>query len=523
MVAGATGRDDGPVTVESPTLTRPSAGRIVAGVAAGVAHRLGVDPILVRIGFVALVLTSGPIGFVLYAAGWFLMPLATSDRRRSRPEGSPVAGRRSSPPTVVLVILGIVAILAIDRLPLNLGGLPVLLIVAGSLLFWWSTRDPRRSVDPVARRRGSPGRERAAMSSTRLDHTTVGEPSFGDPTFGGDTALDDDDPWGPEPFGRSTWGDRWVDDPWADHDRDDRTWAGADRDAVVWDDDDLDDPGRDAERRSHVCFSGPPWALRGHRHGPCASHHHDRRPRGGRWARAEGPVVVDAPPRVRLTLLTLGALVVGGGVLAGLAAQGVAVDPRLAAIGGLAVIGFALMLGSWLGRPSGLMPIGLLVVVGLTLTSVVDLPIGAGIGEREYRPTTVAALADRYELLIGELTVDLSELDPAELARAGDEHHVRVAATMAEVVVIVPRGVDVDIRARGWLGDISIPGAHDEGGGLELRQRIESESDTTLVLDARVGLGELTVRQAPLTADPPTPTAASTTAPSPAPSTTVLR
>ena len=52
---------------------RSSDDRVVAGVSAGVARHLNIDPIIVRIGFVALTFI-GLSGLVLYLAAWFLLP-----------------------------------------------------------------------------------------------------------------------------------------------------------------------------------------------------------------------------------------------------------------------------------------------------------------------------------------------------------------------------------------------------------------------------------------------------------------
>lgn len=46
---------------------------MVAGVASGLADYFGVDPTLVRIGFVALALVGG-LAVPLYLAGWLLIP-----------------------------------------------------------------------------------------------------------------------------------------------------------------------------------------------------------------------------------------------------------------------------------------------------------------------------------------------------------------------------------------------------------------------------------------------------------------
>jgi phage shock protein C len=76
-----TARDTAPMAMLSDArrslsaqgLVRPRRGRIVAGVAAGVARRYGVSPWLVRLLFVASLLLPGP-QFVIYIALWILMP-----------------------------------------------------------------------------------------------------------------------------------------------------------------------------------------------------------------------------------------------------------------------------------------------------------------------------------------------------------------------------------------------------------------------------------------------------------------
>jgi phage shock protein PspC (stress-responsive transcriptional regulator) len=54
-------------------LRRPAEGRMIAGVAAGVARSLGIDPVIVRVAFLVLALAGGA-GVPLYIAGWLLIP-----------------------------------------------------------------------------------------------------------------------------------------------------------------------------------------------------------------------------------------------------------------------------------------------------------------------------------------------------------------------------------------------------------------------------------------------------------------
>jgi phage shock protein PspC (stress-responsive transcriptional regulator) len=54
-------------------LERPTGGRWVAGVAAGLGGHFGLDPVLMRVIF-AVTAFIGGIGVLAYLAGWLLMP-----------------------------------------------------------------------------------------------------------------------------------------------------------------------------------------------------------------------------------------------------------------------------------------------------------------------------------------------------------------------------------------------------------------------------------------------------------------
>jgi phage shock protein PspC (stress-responsive transcriptional regulator) len=58
----------------SAPLNRATNGRMVAGVAAGLASHFGVDVLIVRIGFVVAAIAGGGIGIPLYLACLLLIP-----------------------------------------------------------------------------------------------------------------------------------------------------------------------------------------------------------------------------------------------------------------------------------------------------------------------------------------------------------------------------------------------------------------------------------------------------------------
>lgn len=67
-----------PYPGDEPRLRRGRHGKMLAGVAVGVADYFDVDPTVVRIGFVALAFLGG-LAVPLYLAGWLLIPDEESD------------------------------------------------------------------------------------------------------------------------------------------------------------------------------------------------------------------------------------------------------------------------------------------------------------------------------------------------------------------------------------------------------------------------------------------------------------
>lgn len=63
----------GPAGTSPRPLVRPQSGRLVAGVCAGVADYLHLDPLLIRLAMVLLTVLGGS-GLAIYLAAWLLIP-----------------------------------------------------------------------------------------------------------------------------------------------------------------------------------------------------------------------------------------------------------------------------------------------------------------------------------------------------------------------------------------------------------------------------------------------------------------
>ncbi|MDX6647165.1 MAG: hypothetical protein QOK40_2892 [Miltoncostaeaceae bacterium] len=191
-----------------------------------------------------------------------------------------------------------------------------------------------------------------------------------------------------------------------------------------------------------------------------------------------------------------GALLAAVGLLALLQALEVMdLDWRIALAGGMIVAGGLFALSSrWRGMAAlGFLTMALSVGTAAGLAAS-DLPWGGGIGDRVERPVLAGELGDRYRLSVGSLHVDLSGL-----ALRPRETRLSTSVAVGSLEVDVPRGVPVEVIGRVEGGQLRILGQQDDG--VNVRRRVVdpgfARARTRLVLDARVGLGDLEVRRFP--------------------------
>jgi signal transduction histidine kinase/phage shock protein PspC (stress-responsive transcriptional regulator) len=151
-----------------PRYYRATDGRLIAGVARGLADHLNVNVLVVRIAFVALTFASGA-GIIMYAAFWLFVPQAPSASVPGAGLGQQGAGAGSSAASgagrgrdvgqlIALVSLTVGACLLAQALGLGIGGTlfwPLAIAGVGVVLLW-------READELQRRRW----RRAAMSDS---------------------------------------------------------------------------------------------------------------------------------------------------------------------------------------------------------------------------------------------------------------------------------------------------------------------------------------------------------------------
>ncbi len=128
-------------------LTRSRRDRVFAGICGGLAAYMGLDPVLVRVLYVALTLLSWGTGILIYLLAWIIIPVDSEEAvaviapkdESSRRDARRIFG-------VLLVIVGLLA-LASTTLPwfhlfhsLRLAG-PIVLMTIGLVMLMWK-REP---------------------------------------------------------------------------------------------------------------------------------------------------------------------------------------------------------------------------------------------------------------------------------------------------------------------------------------------------------------------------------------------
>jgi len=192
-------------------------------------------------------------------------------------------------------------------------------------------------------------------------------------------------------------------------------------------------------------------------------------------------------PRSALVAVTLSLLAILAGVMA-LAGADVVTGLALA----LFLVAGAMIVGAWLGRARGLIPIAILLGFALFVANLIDVPLQGGAGDRLFVPASVAELRSPYRLSAGELRIDLRHVD-----FAGRTVPVVASLAAGDIVVTVPAGVAVAVDAHVGAGDLLVFGRDWSGIGIDERvERAGAEGVGRLELDVKVGLGQLEVRRA---------------------------
>jgi hypothetical protein len=166
----------------------------------------------------------------------------------------------------------------------------------------------------------------------------------------------------------------------------------------------------------------------------------------------------------------------------------------IAMAGSLAAIGLLLVVLGLAGWRSGFVAF-LAVVLAVTAFSSTVVPsgiqFGGRVGDATWTPTSVNGDAN-YHLGAGDGVLDLSELPTEGLSEAKLPAYVG----LGELTVIVPQDLTVEVIGHVGLGEILLPEdarGSGQGGTDVARTVVIGDGPTEVVVDAGVGVGQLTV------------------------------
>jgi phage shock protein PspC (stress-responsive transcriptional regulator) len=182
-------------------------------------------------------------------------------------------------------------------------------------------------------------------------------------------------------------------------------------------------------------------------------------------------------------VLILCLLIACGGAWAAAAGGGTVVAVLVIGAGIAIIAGAFLRPVRWLILPA----VTLAISAGAVAAAGIDLD--GGVGERDYRPASVSDLRDTYKLGMGQLTVDLRQVD----LPAGDTP-LTLDLGVGEARLVVPDDVCVATDAQVGMGEVRVFDRHNDGVDVDVLEQPDALPDTSrLLVDADIGVGALHV------------------------------
>jgi predicted membrane protein len=114
------------------------------------------------------------------------------------------------------------------------------------------------------------------------------------------------------------------------------------------------------------------------------------------------------------------------------------------------------------------------------------------VGNEQFRPASVADIRSPYQLTVGVLTLDLSQLHQPD----GTSVTTRLDVGTGTVLVRVPRNVHVQAHCSAEVGSVNCLNRQANGPGATAQATVDASAGGTggnIVLDVHVGSGTVEV------------------------------
>jgi phage shock protein PspC (stress-responsive transcriptional regulator) len=165
----------------------------------------------------------------------------------------------------------------------------------------------------------------------------------------------------------------------------------------------------------------------------------------------------------------------------------------IAMAGSLAVIGLLLVvlgLAGWRAGFVGFLAVVLAITAWSSAVVPVGIHLGGRVGDATWTPALVTSNAN-YRLGAGDAVLNLGALPRDGLSEAKLPAYVGIG----DLKVVVPEGLTVKVVGHVGLGEILLPSdlGNGQGGTDVARSVVIGDGPTEVVVDAGVGVGQLTV------------------------------
>jgi phage shock protein PspC (stress-responsive transcriptional regulator) len=134
--------------------------------------------------------------------------------------------------------------------------------------------------------------------------------------------------------------------------------------------------------------------------------------------------------------------------------------------------------------------VGLIALLLAAVVLAVRVPLFAGIGHRTDTPVDAASVHSKYELGIGDLTLNF-----AGVSLPKGQTFVKATVGIGNLTVIVPANASVDVKGSAQAGHLQLLGQSDDGTHVRSHLVDRTGSGRVLVLDVRTGLGRVQVQR----------------------------
>jgi len=134
--------------------------------------------------------------------------------------------------------------------------------------------------------------------------------------------------------------------------------------------------------------------------------------------------------------------------------------------------------------------VALVLIAAAIFASVVHVHLGRGVGDRTYAVASMQDLRHDYRLGVGDLRLDLSNLQLPERTT-----HVNASVDVGRLTVVLPPNVALQVHGDADYGKVTLLGNSNDGHDVD-RTLDGGKGARVLALDAHVGAGSLYVERA---------------------------